>query len=132
MMCIKRRVVGMQAVKIGEISEDVVNALGISATSGAAIYFGQSNKEHMQNKHPSAFAKYGDFIHDIVNNPDYVGANPNNGSIEYVKNFPVDDDFVKVAVRVSLSGVYFARSLYILNPLRVKNFIAKGTLKSLT
>ncbi len=61
--------------------------------------------------------------------PDYVGQNPSDGSIEYVKEFLVDGDHVKVAVRLAGSGRYYARSLYVLNPNRVKNFIAKGTLK---
>ena len=43
----------------------------------------------------------------------------------------INDEYVKVAVRVSASNTYYARSLYILNPNRVKNFIAKGTLKKL-
>ena len=38
-------------------------------------------------------------------------------------------EFVKVAVRISLNGNVFARSMYILNNNRVKNFITKGTLK---
>ena len=46
-----------------------------------------------------------------------------------MKEFKIDDEFVKVAVRLSGGGALYARSLYILKPNRVKNFIAKGTLK---
>ncbi|MCL2752649.1 MAG: PBECR2 nuclease fold domain-containing protein [Defluviitaleaceae bacterium] len=117
------------AVKVGEISADVISLLGLSVASNEPIYFGVSNKRHMQNKHSADFAKYGVFIGDIISNPDYIGINPKDSSIEYVKDFPVDEDFVKVAVRVSRSGLYFARSLYTLNPSRVQNFINNGTLK---
>ena len=118
--------------KVGEITAVVINALGLPITPGTPIYIGRSNIEHMMNKHLTEYVKYGSYISDIVSAPDYVGVNPGDGSIEYVKDFPVDFDFVKVAVRVSRSGTYFARSLYILNPSRVQNFICNGTLIPLT
>ena len=83
----------------------------------------------MQTSHPGDFAKYGSKLKNILAQPDYVGQNPSDGSIEYVKEFLIDGEFVKVAVRLSHSGRYFARSLYILNNKRVQNFISKGTLK---
>jgi hypothetical protein len=86
----------------------------------------------MMNKHPVEYIRYGAYIHDIVSAPDYIGINPGDGSIEYVKDFPVNNDYVKVAVRVANSGEYFARSLYILSPAKVQSFIFNGTLKPLT
>ena len=83
----------------------------------------------MQSHHPADWAKYGAELVNILAYPDYVGQNPKDGSIEYVKEFLVDGEFVKVAVRLSGRGYYYARSLYVLNDSRVKNFIAKGTLK---
>lgn len=83
----------------------------------------------MQSSHPEAFAKYGSQLSLILKEPDYVGQNPSDGSIEYVKEFFLAGEYVKVAVRLSRSERYFARTLYVLNPNRVKNFIKKGTLK---
>lgn len=83
----------------------------------------------MQTSHPADFAKYGAEIVNILAHPDYVGQNPSDGSIEYVKEYLVEGEYVKVAVRLSKSDRYYARSLYVLNNKRVKNFIAKGTLK---
>lgn len=57
--------------------------------------------------------------------------NAKDDSIEFTKEFCVNGEYVKVAVRVSTRNVYYARSMYVLNPNRVKNFIAKGTLKKL-
>ena len=54
---------------------------------------------------------------------------PTDGSIEYVKDFQINGEFVKVAVRLSGGGTLYARSLYVLNHNRVINFIQKGTLK---
>lgn len=65
-----------------------------------------------------------DFLH-----ADYVGINSSDNSIEFVKEYVIDNEFVKVAVRVSRGNKLYARSLYVLNNRRVKNFIAKNTLK---
>jgi len=121
-----------QLGRIGEITDAVVNLLGLTITPGTPICIGSSNIEHMQSRHPKEFARYGGYIHDIVKSPDYVGINPGDGSIEYVKDFTIGDEYVKVAVRVSCGGTYYARSLYVLNRTRVDNFIANGTLKQLT
>ena len=59
------------------------------------------------------------------------GKNAKDDSIEFTKEFCINGEFVKVAVRISTRNIYYARSLYVLNPNRVKNFIAKGTLKQL-
>ncbi|MCL1821123.1 MAG: PBECR2 nuclease fold domain-containing protein [Oscillospiraceae bacterium] len=118
--------------KVGKITETVINTLGLTVTPDTPIYIGESNINHMMKRHPNEYIKYGAYIHDIINAPDYVGIKPNDDSIEYVRNFPVDNDYVKVAVRVSGSGTYFARSIYILNPNKVNNFIETGTLKPLT
>ncbi len=103
--------------------------LGLTVTGDRNIYISATNIAHMTSSHPADYAKYGGQIQTILAAPDYVGQNPKDGSIEYVKEYRVDNEFVKVAVRVSGSGRYYARSLYILNNNRVKNYIAKGTLK---
>jgi len=118
--------------KLGEISEEIASLLELDCASGAEIYIGRANIDHMKNRHKEDYAKYGMYISDILDEPDYVGINPKDNSIEFVKKFPADNDYVKVAVRASGGGKYFARSLYILNPSRVNNFLANGTLKPLT
>ena len=117
--------------KVGEITEDVIKALGLSVLPGTPIYLGKSNIEHMSKRHPNDYAKYGSHISDIISKPDYVGINPGDGSIEYTKDFPIDGEYVKVAVRVSLRGKYFARSLFVRNRAKVDGFISSGTLKKL-
>ena len=95
------------------------------------IYLGESNLLHMRNSHPDDFEKYGGELTAILAFPDYVGLNPSDGSIEFVKEFLVDGEYVKVAVRLSSGGRYYARSLYVLNTRRTQNYIRKGTLKKL-
>lgn len=114
---------------VGEVTEAIEQLLGITVPPDRTIYFGPSNLDHMKRSHPADFARYGTELVNILANPDYVGQNPTDSSIEYVKEYQVAGEYVKVAVRLSKSDRYYARSLYTLNNNRVKNYIAKSTLK---
>lgn len=116
-------------MKVGIVSENVIKLLELSSLRDNNVYMSATNIAHMEVSHPSDYAKYKDQIQNILTYPDYVGQNPNDNSIEYVKNFMIDNEYVKVAVRLSSGEKYYARSLYILNRRRVENFIKKGTLK---
>ncbi|MCM1145408.1 MAG: transposase [Blautia sp.] len=118
----------MTRKKIGEFSAEIIETLGLDIPIGTPIYIANSNIEHMKSSHPKDFAKYGNDIEYIIATPDYVGKNPKDDSIEFTKEYILDGEFVKVAVRVSLQNIYYARSMYVLNPHRVKNFISNGTL----
>ena len=117
--------------KVGLFSENVVQKLGLEMAVGTPIYVADTNVEHMQKSHPEDYEKFGNELHNIIANPDYVGKNEKDDSIEFVKEYLVCGKYVKVAVRVSSRNVYYVRSMYALNPNRVKNFIKKGTLKKL-
>lgn len=118
-------------MKVGIVSEAVKNVLGISSKDDDTIYIGTTNILHMKNSHPEDYAKYKDQIKYILASPDYVGLNLKDYSIEYVKSFIINNEYVKVAVRVSSNNKYYARSIYVLNKRRVENFIKKGTLKKI-
>ena len=117
--------------EVGKVSARVISLLGSSLLVDQPIYLGDSNIQHMIERHPDAYAKYGQYIPQILAQPDYVGENPSDKSIEYVKEFKIDGAFIKVAVRLSSGGILYARSLYVLNSNRVNNFIKKGTLKKI-
>ena len=117
--------------KIGAFSAQIIEVLGLDSPAGTPIYIADSNIEHMKTSHPNDFEKYGDELKKIISNPDYVGKNVKDDSIEFTKEYCIDGEYVKVTVRVSTHSIYYARSMYVLNPKRVKNFIAKGTLKKL-
>ena len=115
--------------KVGIITPRVISLLDIDVPSGTPIFLGDSNVLHMKSSHPFDYEKYGEDIQEILAKPDYIGINPKDSSLEYVKEYCIDNEFVKVAVRVSAGNTYYVRSLYILNNRRVHNFIDKGTLK---
>ncbi|MCI8569762.1 MAG: transposase [Bacilli bacterium] len=116
-------------MKVGIVAENIKKLLGLPSMEDDNIYMGATNIAHMESSHPSDYAKYKDQIQNILAYPDYVGQNPNDNSIEYVKNFIIGNEYVKVAVRLSSGRKYYARSIYVLNRRRVENFIKKGTLK---
>lgn len=115
---------------LGIVSDRVIDLLGLTNISDTNIYIGQTNIDHMKSSHPEDYEKYGSYIRSIILHPDYIGKNQKNDSIEYVKEFYVEteSEYVKVAVRVTGSNKYFARTLYVLNRRRVIKFIRKGTL----
>ena len=115
-------------IRVGTLKQNIIDLLSLPYKAGLPILLGQSNKEHMQKSHPLDYEMYYDEISTILDSPDYVALNK-DGSIEYVKEFIVNDDFVKIAVRISSSGSLYARTLYTLNSKRVTDYIAKGTLK---
>lgn len=117
------------STKIGVIKKRVIDLTGLDIPANTPIYIGDSNISHMEKSHPDDYKKYRDKIKEILDTPTYIGVNPKDGSIEYVKEYLIDNEFVKVAVRVSTNGIYFARTLYVLNNGRVDRFIRKGTLK---
>lgn len=69
----------------GYFSSDIINILGLNITEGTPIYIADSNIMHMKNSHPADYAKYGNDIPQIISNPDYVGVNAKDNSIEFTK-----------------------------------------------
>ncbi len=118
------------AKQVGILKQHVIDLLGLDQSAGKSILLGETNISHMMSRHPRDYELYGQCISEILSEPDYVALSEKDGSIEYVKEMQLDTIYVKVAVRVSLKGQLYVRSLYRLNVNRVKNFIEKGTLKS--
>ena len=61
-------------------------------------------------------------IEDIINNPTYLARNEKKKSIEFIKKYVVDNEYVLVAVRVSYKDVYFARTMYVMSDEKVKKY----------
>jgi len=99
--------------QIGIINKNIINILNLNETEEKPIFIGDSNLNYIKTKHPDDFNKYENNIIDIISNPTYLDRNEKKNSIEFIKEYKVDNDFVLVAVRVSGSGNYFARTMYI-------------------
>jgi len=114
--------------KVGEINQRVIDLLDLDIEAGTPIFTGKSNIVHMQKNHALDYKVYRKHIPAIIENPDYVGINPKEDSIEYVKIFEIDGNFVKVAVRVSDSGNFYARTIYARELDKLEKFIESGNL----
>lgn len=117
---------------VGVVTEQVASLLHIELPQDRNIYFGETNRIHMQSDHPEAYEKYGALIPEILAAPDYVRQNAKDQSIEYVKEFQIDNEYVKIAVRAAASERFYARTLYVLNYGRVQRFIEAGKLLPLS
>jgi len=113
--------------QVGIITADVIHILGLDIAPDTPIYLGETNINHMLSEHETDYKLYGEMIEDIIASPTYVGYW--KGSIEYIKEL---SQYVKVAVRVSSDKLYFARTLYTMNPDRVEKLVANGSISPLT
>lgn len=122
---------GFKMKIIGYIFKDVIKTLGLNISPDTPVFIGESNIEHIKNRHPYEFDKYYKDISIIINSPDYVGINPKDDSILFVKLYNVDGEDVRVAVKIASGGKYFARTLHSLSTCNAERYLEKGTLKRL-
>lgn len=114
---------------IGKLDDKITSILEIEMPDDPMIYLGDQNIRHMISKQPDDYRKYGDRISEIVSEPDYVYLDPGDNSIEFIKEFIIFGEYVKVAVRASAASVYYVRTLYVIRNERVEDYIKNGKLK---
>lgn len=114
---------------VGKIDEKVIRLLNLPYEKNEPIMLGKSNIEHMKRQHLEDFKKYGKDIEDIIKKPTYVARNPNQDSIEYIKEYKYNDDFVLVAVRITNKGKFFARTLFTMTEKKKNIYLRKGYAK---
>ncbi len=117
--------------KIGSINEIVIDTLNLPIQPNTPIFSGETNLINMREDHPEDFEKYGDHLTEIISSPDYISLHPRQGSIEYIKLFydEKEEERVLVAIRNSKSGVFFARSLYVMGKDTVLKYKKNGSFK---
>ena len=114
---------------IGKLDKKIIKLLGLAYKEGQPIILGDANIAHMQRQHSDDFAKYGKDIKNIIANPTYVAKNPNQDSIEYIKEYKIDNEFVLVAVRISSKGNLFARTLFTMTQKKINTYLKNGYAK---
>lgn len=117
---------------IGYFEQSVIDLLQLDIPKNTPIFLGESNVEHMKNRHPYEFDKYFSDISEIISHPDYVGVNPSDNSVGFVKEYLISGEYVRVAVRVTTKGQHFAKSLHSLSTYNAARYLERGTLKKLT
>lgn len=108
--------------QIGKISKKVIEILNLQYKEELPIFIGEANIKHMKEEHPNDFQKYGASIEDIIKNPTYLARNEKKKSIEFIKKYKVDNDYVLLAVRVSNNNIHFARTMYVMSDEKVEKY----------
>ncbi len=117
--------------KIGLINEIVINILNLPIQRNTPIFSGETNLVNMKKDHLEDFEKYGDYLREIIFSPDYISQYSPKRSIEYIKLFydGEKEEHVLVAVRNSKSGVFYVRSLYVMDEATVLKYQKNGSFK---
>ena len=115
--------------QIGKVNKKVIELLELEIQEEQPIILGDTNIKHMKKQHPKDYEKYGNAISEIITYPTYVAKNPNQGSIEYIKEFKINNEFVLVAVRITNKGVMFAKTLFIMTERKKNIYLKKGYVK---
>lgn len=86
--------------------------------------------KHIQKRHPNQ-VQYLSNINDILNNPDYIGMNPNQpDSIELIKVYA---DNILIAIKLdSSNGYYYIASLYDITQSKINSGLKSGRFKIFT
>ena len=117
--------------EIGQFSPEITKLLNLNIAENTPILIGDSNIEHIKNRHPYEYDKYFHRIDEIIKEPDYVGINPKDNSIGFVKLFKINSEYVRVAVKVIASGKCYCKTLHLLSTYNAERYIERGTLKKL-
>ncbi len=119
-----------QILKIGELTQATINLLQINETPRnikiAYDRIPHCNIHKNDFKNEQSYYKSMESIPTIIQNPDYVGYNSNNNSIEYIKRI---DELTLVAIRLKLKGDLFLRSVYPISEAKLQNGINQNRIK---
>ena len=115
--------------QIGIVNKKVIELLNLENKKELPTILGDSNIEHMKRQHHEDYLKYGKRIEEIINNPTYVAKNPNQGSIEYIKEYKIDNEFILVAVRISNKGTMFAKTMFKMIKRKIDIYLKNGYAK---
>lgn len=116
--------------KLGVIGTEIVKLFSLPISPDTPILIGLSNKIHMENSHREIYRLYSEKMSEIICHPDYVGVNPHDNSLEYYKDYGDITLHIKLAIRPTKSGVYFAKTMYDINEHSLQSYISKGRVKA--
>ena len=116
-------------IQIGIVGTAIIKAFSLDIEPETPIYWSESNQTHMQSNHPDDFILFGSDLESIIATPDFVGINPNDSSLEYYKEYDCQTIHVKVAVRPTARGIYYARTLYEISEVKKNNYLLSGHIK---
>lgn len=112
-------------IKIGELNSNVIKALDLDCSprniilTADRIYHCEKHKSEYKDE--SSYNKSIESIPEIISNPDYIGFNESNNSVQYVKKL---EDTTLIAVRISYKGALKLRTVFPLTEFDLNKKIA--------
>jgi len=114
---------------VGYFKKNIINTLQLDMEENTPIMIGDVNIAHMKKRHPYEYDKYFKHLSEILESPDYVGINPKDQSIMYVKEYQIDSEYIRIGVKISSNNKYYVRTLHLLSSYNAERYIRKGTLQ---
>lgn len=112
-----------------KVKKQIKELLGIQSDVNVIKYSKNNLEKHLLKRNHIDALKYFDKIEDILDEPDYVGINPNEKSecLEYVKVF---DKNILVALKIhSSEEFYYIPSMYTITDYKLQSRLFSGRLK---
>lgn len=114
--------------EIGRLKKEICDVLSTLLEAdinleGKSVLIGNSNLNHVKERHPEIFEKYTGSLSDIISMPDYVGVHPDGKSIELIKKF---EDNILVAIRIKNSGPLWIKSFYEIKDTKLSSYVSSG------
>lgn len=123
---------GKNKVKIGELTQDIIDLLGIQRKPCNIVMWAERLKH--TEKHKINFKTEEEYneaiknIPNIIKEPDYVGLHPTDNSIQYIKQI---SKLMLVGIRMKPEGEISYRTAYPITESQLKDYIKKGRVKKL-
>ena len=118
-----------ETILVGEYNEKFNTILNVDIET-KNIYRSKGLPAHMVKRSHFDSLKYIDYIPDIINNPDYIGVNPNEKSgetIELVKRY---NDNILVGIKLDKKNDYlYVSTMHSINESKIQNRLHSGRLK---
>lgn len=112
-----------------KVKKQIKELLGIQSDVNVIKYSKNNLEKHLLKRNHIEALKYFDKIEDILEEPDYVGINPNEKSecLEYIKVF---DKNILVALKIhSSEEFYYIPSMYTITDYKLQSRLFSGRLK---
>lgn len=116
-------------IKVGKYNSKFNTVLGIDINE-FDIYRSKGLPAHMIKRKHYKCMKYIDYIPDIIENPDYIGVNPNESgvSIELIKKY---NDNVLIGIKLDVSGQYlYVSTMHDIQESKITRRLFSGRIKA--
>lgn len=116
--------------KIGKVGKSMVISNKLKMPAETPIYLSRSNECHIKNKHKYAYDKHFKDLPQIIENPDFVGVNNQNLSLDYYKKIDGCNYYLKVPSRgTNINNTQFARTMYPISNKKMLQLYESGNVK---